>query len=617
MLIKKNTFYANRYDIVFGNRVKADKKGVKGYNKIIGCILSCFNIAFKVKDQNNNTFFLNRKSVINLIKRVAPSLHISKNAKKTELIARLSSFPESVSSSPDSPLDVDKTSKTQTVLKVPTTIKAQNARGSHSANRSVPAINSFPFMEFPKDIQKELIKLIATKELLFMIPSRAQDKELRRLVSTELLERQDFTKEILYPIVIKRIPTQDLLMIAMKITDNASLKNHICTELLERKNLPKEQIPDVLKGVSTEVLSIMTTSLKAGSELQKQIYIEFLARGGYWKSYPNIKMGKPITLNSSMIEMAISVGEHLTYLNLNGRKITNNELAQIVRHCPNLTKVGLAWSKITDDFIANLPRGIKELDLHRCKITDACIANLPRGISKLTLGGCKGLTAPNRNDWPQEIKELSLFGCHNITTTCIANLPRGLKKLDVSFCTGLILPNQNDWPQGIEELKLDDNTITDDCITNLPRGLINLDIHCAGLTAPSRNDWPQEIKKLSLHQCNNVTKAFFSNLPVKLTKLFFYQCNITDDCIAKLPKNITNLDLIECQGLVAPNQNDWPQEIQRLDIVRCHSITNAFAANLPPAIQELWLNGNRSLTKDCLQLLPQRGIMVHVDGSWN
>ena len=88
MKITPNQQNKKRFDIDISVPLPSDK-GIKGYSKLVGIVLCVFGFAIKLKDDAGKKFYLNRKSAIHWIERVAPKEKITKNARKADVISKI------------------------------------------------------------------------------------------------------------------------------------------------------------------------------------------------------------------------------------------------------------------------------------------------------------------------------------------------------------------------------------------------------------------------------------------------------------------------------------------------------------------------------------------------
>lgn len=89
--IAQNTQDPKRFDINIPCKA-IPAHGIKGYNKFVGWILSLFKVAVKLQAENQETFYLNRKSTIHWINKIDSVPKLRESAPKAEVIAALNSI---------------------------------------------------------------------------------------------------------------------------------------------------------------------------------------------------------------------------------------------------------------------------------------------------------------------------------------------------------------------------------------------------------------------------------------------------------------------------------------------------------------------------------------------
>ena len=87
------------------------------------------------------------------------------------------------------------------------------------------------------------------------------------------------------------------------------------------------------------------------------------------------------------LEFIKSVGPFLTELDLNDSTISDQELKEIFKFCPNIQFLDLSWCRnLTDAAIKDLPKNLQTLNLSDCSnLTDAAIKDLPKDLQTLNL----------------------------------------------------------------------------------------------------------------------------------------------------------------------------------------------------------------------------------------
>ena len=277
-----------------------------------------------------------------------------------------------------------------------------------------------------------------------------------------------------------------------------------------------------------------------------------------WKKFQNeadqiVKTGDV----NQIIPYLQKKGKYLASLDLSSPGfspgLSDQDLQEIVNHCPNLRKINLNHSKITDQGLSHLSalHLLEHLEVEGCLITDAAILSLGpltlKRLKSLNLKDCTLLTDATLTHLKpsSHLQSLNLQNCKNISDVGIEYL---------QFCTSLQDLNLTDCNQitdksleylkhleFMEKLKLDGCLLltgkTFSHLSNLPLRSLSLnalqidDQSIAHLTANS------SLKTLNLRNCSKLTNVSLALLPEKLQTLDISLCrNITDDGIAFLKR---------------------------------------------------------------------------------
>lgn len=168
----------------------------------------------------------------------------------------------------------------------------------------------------------------------------------------------------------------------------------------------------------------------------------------------------------------------LRHLDLHGTTITDDQVQELIRNCPN----------------------IETLDLHDTNITNQQLQFLTRYFPKLqslNLSGCKQITDEGLNNLPETIYDLNLSGCAQLSDRALKNLPKYIRKLNLSECTQLKRPSFEEL--NLSELNLSGcSQLINEALQNLPINLYELDLSgCNKLTSDVLSKL-LEIQKLKL-----------------------------------------------------------------------------------------------------------------------
>lgn len=133
------------------------------------------------------------------------------------------------------------------------------------------------------------------------------------------------------------------------------------------------------------------------------------------------------------VEMARVGGNEVTDLNFAGSNLTDKQLQEVLKSCPNL----------------------KSLNLSKCKkLTDAGIVNLPPRLESLHLSGCINITAIGIKGLPEKLNWLDLSHCNKLTDEAVEFIPKKVHYLDLSFCNRLTDAFFDHFPKNLKALNL-------------------------------------------------------------------------------------------------------------------------------------------------------------------
>jgi hypothetical protein len=253
------------------------------------------------------------------------------------------------------------------------------------------------------------------------------------------------------------------------------------------------------------------------------------------------------------LELAMKRGTVLTELNLSNSNVTDEQLAELFKACPNLQSLNLSGCEnLTDVSIIKLPEDLKFLDISSCwNLTDKALEKLPKGLLTLKLV-CLNLRDPVISKLPKGLLELDLTWYSKLTDDAISNLPENLKSLNLNSC----------------------QLLTDAAIEKLPKGLKSLNLYrCKNLKGKTLGKLPQDLRKLHLSLGRNFTDLSLGSLPKGLEALTLNCEDLTETEIEKLSRDLlshTRRQLRELKSL-----NLFPNKLKEnvINCLRARNIT--------------------------------------------
>lgn len=261
---------------------------------------------------------------------------------------------------------------------------------------------------------------------------------------------------------------------------------------------------------------------------------------------------------------------YLKSLNLsNCKEITDKSVTMISQHCIQLQDLNLAGcSKVTNMgllIIAWSLKNIRRLNVRSCRfISDY-------GVQYLT-----GAHDKTRNNYANELEELTLQDCHRVTDDSLRSISKGLPKLksiNLSFCPSVTDTGLKSFA-GMTSLE-----------TMVLRSCDNItDIGLAYLTEHGLN-----VRHMDVSFCPNVTDVGLRNIALgmtKLTQLNLSNCPITDRGVLKLIENVKGLRQLllgQCKDLsdksikaVIEHLND----LESIDLYGCAKVSSSLIEEL-------------------------------------
>ena len=350
------------------------------------------------------------------------------------------------------------------------------------------------------------------------------------------------------------------------------------------EDLPQEVLLHILTFLDIKSLSAMS---------QANVFFHDFSQDPKAMS-PSLKkfesMISLLTLDEKL-ELAKNRGALLTQINLEDSDVTDQQLVELFKACPNIRSLNLSYFNLTDVAIAKLPQDLRSLELMDCeKLTDVAIERLPKSLQSLSLSYCPNLTDTAIEKLPHDLRSLELMDCKNLTNVIIDKLPKDLQSLNLCFC-----PNLTDFdnlPEGLQAFDLSFCwNLTDASFANLPKGLQSLDISCP-----------------------NITDAVITKLPQDLKFLKLSGLKLTDVKIEGLPKGLQSLDLSFCSKLTDVVFDNLPKGLQSLNLSGCKKLTDAAIEKLPKDLKFLKLSGCPNLTRAAIKRLrDERNIIIRCD----
>lgn len=178
-------------------------------------------------------------------------------------------------------------------------------------------------------------------------------------------------------------------------------------------------------------------------------------------------------------------------------------------------------SRISDSFIAHLPRTIVEISWERIELGESTCSDLPPGLTSLSLPSTSQFSNASLAALPRTLKRLIIPKCTEITDEGLTKLPTGLEVLDLGL-------NRNITNKGISMLSCSSlselylgtcDKITDAGIGSLPRSLIVLDLSWAKLTEASISKLPPKLVDLNVDGMVVSNRELLKTLPPSLRRL--------------------------------------------------------------------------------------------------
>jgi hypothetical protein len=315
-----------------------------------------------------------------------------------------------------------------------------------------------------------------------------------------------------------------------------------------------------------------------------------------------------IPLNKRL-ELAKLAGCSLKKLNLQRTEVNDEQLEEIFKVCPNIKKLNLSDTNVSNATISKLPTGLISLQLKNCNeltaidhlplglkslnlssnypnLKDLGLDRLPEGFLSINLSYCSDLTDADIKKLPKGLQILNLTSCYKLTDAAIENLPPSLLSLNLHQCP-ISEAALAKLPQKLQSLNLSHRSILSDAtIKTLPQSLLSLDLTgCESLTEAAIDHLPQGLKSLDLSYCDQLRHKIFDRLPPGIESLGLSWFSLTDEAIDKIPKGLKSLDLSYCFDLTTAILDKLPQNLRFLNLLDCdEDLINAAIAKFPETI---------------------------------
>ncbi len=225
---------------------------------------------------------------------------------------------------------------------------------------------------------------------------------------------------------------------------------------------------DDLKRLPTSQKKIQSSILIFKTLKQKNIpnIPEMLAK---WIEFYHIPLSELSLSNEELLELA----PFLTYLCIDTKKFTDEEIQKIISKCSQLETLNLSSHSITR-FPSSFPKSLKYLDCSMSNIEE--ITDLPEGLKEFFVISCEKLTfLPEK--LPQSMEIFNCSGCIHVSELPILN--EGLKKINFSTTQVKQLPI---IPSTLTEINMRECQLCEELPDELPESLIKILADYSGIT---------------------------------------------------------------------------------------------------------------------------------------
>ena len=268
-------------------------------------------------------------------------------------------------------------------------------------------------------------------------------------------------------------------------------------------------------------------------------------------------------------DLSKGLGSHLTHLYLRKLAVSDDALRVLP---PRLILLDLTDAEINSSGVGLVPKSLRTLWLTRTLIEGAEIPSFPGTLSRLALNGCQQLGDVPWDKLPLTITDLDLRGLV-IWETAGDNLQRlpNLQWLRISAGTFQTWGWLSETVQylGLEGGNLD----LDTC----PRTVERVD--------------PGNVELALLTRIRDEGLAFKWGPEIDSSKL-------TEWFVSNLPDEFRELRLVSCPKIKDPDGLQLPADLRIYEPPR--AVSNWGLRKLSPSLEELYLNGCRKVTEDCL-----------------
>lgn len=294
---------------------------------------------------------------------------------------------------------------------------------------------------------------------------------------------------------------------------------------------------------------------------------------------PTIKVDFPTHLKKRVDDQFLNtlLQNSLEKLDLSTMLIDTNTLEIIVSHCPNLKKLSLAKTSVTNISCLKKCKFLRELDLSYCQKLSSQDFQILSELPSLT--------------------HLSCEGCLNFNDESIKNLQQcfTLKFCDFSECINISDEGIDALPPQLESLflrnlpKLSDRFF--DSLSKMTR-LVELDL---------------SVNKICFNKLNTLTSV------TQLKSLFLWRCSsLTDDDLNWLKiSSVEKLDVSFCHQLTNKSMDNF-KKIQDLSLDGCLFITDSGLLQLAESkdLRSLSLYRSPTISIDTIHRFPSK-VKIH------
>lgn len=288
-------------------------------------------------------------------------------------------------------------------------------------------------------------------------------------------------------------------------------------------------------------------------------------------------IAKKIPLQSTALQREIA--KSVTRLNLDGLKMTNEQLQKVLELFPHVKELSLGKHDLTTfDFqLFGQLADLEELNLSNTTFVQTALSKLPNTLLRLFLNDCQ-LTDERLREIGhlQKLESLGVSNNFELRGTCFSDLPASLLTF---FCVGC--------------------DIRDDSLPHLGR--------------------QQKLQNLNLNHNPTLSAFSFSSLPDTLEKFSCASCpRISETNVAELLKQLMRQNRLSSRWLIGFSQSIT---VKALDLTHCTYLSPALirtVATLFPKVEKLVFNyAGDNFTDEHVQELAHFKQLRTLDISYN